>query len=507
MTVRAAVIDVGSNSVRLLVIERGGGPRWRVLREERSMVRLGRGLAPGARLDPVAADAAIAAIVQYEADAKKERADFGAVYATASVRDAADGDAFVARLRRLISFEVRVLSAEEEGVFTFRGASATIDLHEGHSAVCDLGGGSLEVVRAVRGLIVSNESVQLGSLRLVERFGGPAAAAGKRFPAMDRYVRGALARGVSAPQAPIDVMVGAGGGFAASLAMAAARKPTKEVTLAEVARQLERLRAMTPEARTRVPGLEPRRADIIVPGLCVIHALMQRLEAKRFIVHGSGVRDGMALDLLERHGAAGSQETGIAGAAYELAVKCPEALRHMEHVRDLSLELLDSLESHRLLGRGKASTGDARGLLEAGALLHDIGVVVDYKDHHRFSEIIAMRAHLPGWTPRQRRIVALLARHHRKGEVVLGKGGAAELKAADAKLLFRLSAILRAADALDRGHGGDVQRVHVERAADGVWEIVIRADGDLQRELRALWKKGKPLRSLLGGRVRTRVIR
>jgi exopolyphosphatase/guanosine-5'-triphosphate,3'-diphosphate pyrophosphatase len=167
--------------------------------------------------------------------------------------------------------------------------------------------------------------------------------------------------------------------------------------------------------------------------------------------------------------------------------------------------LHESLEAARTGGGWGGLRG--RALLEAGALVHDVGVVVDYKSHHLHSENIVMQARLPGWTERERRIVSLLARHHRKEPAKAGAGGLRGMKPADVQMVLRLGAILRAADALDRSHESRVSSLKVRRGSDGEWELVIRAKRGIGPELAAFWKKGEPLRRMLGGTLRPVVVR
>ena len=217
---------------------------------------------------------------------------------------------------------------------------------------------------------------------------------------------------------------------------------------------LEWLAGMSAERRRTVPGLNPMRADIIVAGLAVTAELLARVEAREVKVSAFGLREGLLLEMAGAEAAPAAVEP--LRLIREFAERCHSDRRHVEHVRELALNLFD------LLGDKLDAAPEERGILEAAALLHDVGQLVSYQRHHRHSYQLILHGDRLPFSPRERQLVALVARyHHGKGPKKRHEEFAA-LPDTDRAIVRRLAGMLRIAEGLDRGHTAIVEKVAIE---------------------------------------------
>jgi exopolyphosphatase/guanosine-5'-triphosphate,3'-diphosphate pyrophosphatase len=224
------------------------------------------------------------------------------------------------------------------------------------------------------------------------------------------------------------------------------------VATGEVETLLEWLTEKTAEQRRLVPGLNPQRADIIVAGLAVTAELLLLVDARTLTVSAFGLREGLLLDMVGERQAPAADPLRL---MREFVERCQCDRRHVEHVRHLALQLFEQLGGE--LGAGPAE----RPLLEAAALLHDVGQLVSYRKHHRHSYQLIMHAERLNLSAGDRLLVALISRYHRKQGPSRKHDEFAALAAEDQAIVRRMSGLLRVADGLDRGHTASVERVNV----------------------------------------------
>ena len=228
-----------------------------------------------------------------------------------------------------------------------------------------------------------------------------------------------------------------------------------------------------------MPGLSSDRADIIIAGVAVIDAMMLVLKANRLFVNGGGVREGLILQAMERHGLLpmSSPPRSWRESVRSFAVACQSDLGHAEHVAGIALTLFDTLKKPL-----KLSARD-RVLLEAAALLHDVGYFIAYSSHHKHSYHLVRHAELFGFSPEERELVAQVARYHRKSLPKLKHQSYASLTDADKCRVDALGGILRVADGLDRGRCSSVRKVRCKLATQEV-RIDVSGAADLSLEIR-----------------------
>lgn len=505
---RIAAIDIGTNSIRLIVAEASPNGRYRVLDDEKEIVRLGKGLDSTGKLDNNAMAHGCATIANMARIARGYGAKVIRAVATSAVREATNGRDFQKRAEQLAGLPIDVISAQEEAALCFRSVSAAFDLSAMTVATIDIGGGSTEIVTASGGLVEQVDLLPIGAVKITERFGGPEAAAGARFDELRQFLEKFVASKLkSAPVRP-QLIIGTGGTFTSLAAMAiqhAARKRDEkappapigalrgyEVKRAELASIIRELRKLPLDQRARFPGLAADRADIIVPGLTILLSLCEALKVKRLRVHDGGIRDGVLLDITSKlfPSAPNLQQTNPAGRAGAIinsvrrfAESCRYDAAHAAHAAKLALSIFDQLAAAisagslrvRALSPAKAAeifSSDSRLLLHASALLLDIGYVVNYDKHHVHSANLILHADLPGLTSEQTRLVALVARFHRGAAPRKRHPMLRDLTKHQRAVVRVLSSIVRVAVGLDRSHTQSIHAVRLVPSADQLRVLV-----------------------------------
>jgi len=505
---RIAAIDIGTNSIRLIVAEASPNGRYRVLDDEKEIVRLGKGLDSTGKLDENAMAHGCATIANMTRIARGYGARVIRAVATSAVREATNGRDFQKRAQQLAGLPIDVISAQEEAALCFRSVAAAFDLSAMTVATIDIGGGSTEIVTASGGLVEQVDLLPIGAVKLTERFGGPEAAAGTRFDELRKFLDKFIATKLkSAPVRP-QLIIGTGGTFTSLAAMAiqrAARKRDEkappapigalrgyEVKRDELASIIRELRKLSLDQRARYPGLAADRADIIVPGLTILLALCEALKVKRLRVHDGGIRDGVLLEITSTlfpsapslHDANPAGRAGaLINSVRRFAESCRYDAAHAAHAAKLALSIFDQLAAAipagslriRSLTPAKAAeifSSDSRLLLHASALLLDIGYVVNYDKHHVHSANLILHADLPGLTSEQTRLIALIARFHRGAAPRKRHPLLRDLTKHQRAVVRVLSSIVRVAVGLDRSHTQSINAVRLVPSADQLRVLV-----------------------------------
>ncbi len=458
---RIGAIDVGTNSIRLIVAEAGPDGGYRILDDEKETPRLGQGLATAGRMTREAMQRAADAIARMKHIAEGYRVEVLRAIGTCAVREASNRDQFLDLVRQRAGLAVQPISAQEEARLAYRSVSRHFNLRDRAVAVVDIGGGSTEVVLSSGGVVEEVYSLPLGAVRLTEQFGGPDAAAGRRYRRLRRAIRRELRRLIGRPPFWPEMVIGTGGTFTTlaniSRARAASVAPVPlrgyEIKRPEARHLADWLREMPLRERVRVPGLSPERAEIIVAGVTIAERVMKHLGVNRLLVHDGGVRDGLLLGMAEALFPQPSAAEGPAdplASARRFAAACGFEEKHCTHVARLAAAVFDQAAAAFPAPPGGWSDPSHRTVLEAAALLHDVGYLINYSKHHQHSYHLIAHADLPGFTPREIRLVANVARYHRRARPKVRHPNFAALPREDRRTVRRLAAILRLADGLDR---------------------------------------------------------
>ncbi len=458
---RLAAIDVGSNSIRLVVAEYEQGAGLNIIDEVKEQPRLAAGVESSGELDPLAMEHAFEALQRMLDVCQRRGVERIRAVATSAVREASNGPEFLARIKSDLGLDLEIIDGRTEALLSYRSVAHHFRLAGNRTLVADIGGGSLELVGAVDGLIEVTDSLPFGAVRLTEKFlDEPKPYRGLKR--LRKKVRKKLRQVLPGNDWTAATVIGSGGSFTNLGRMAAARRgvspdePTHgtSVPAAEVEHLLERLVNMRPEERAQVPGLNPNRADIILAGLGVTAELLHHVEAREVTVSAFGLREGLLLEMAGADPVPASDEP--MRLVREFAERCRTDWRHVEQVRYLSLVLFDRLAE--ILGADSSESL----LLEAASLVHDVGQLVNYKDHHKHSYQLIMHADRLNLSPPDRTKVALISRYHRKKGPSRKHTEFDALPLEDQEVVRRMSALLRVADGLDRGGSATVNRVEVD---------------------------------------------
>jgi exopolyphosphatase/guanosine-5'-triphosphate,3'-diphosphate pyrophosphatase len=505
-------IDVGTNSIHLIVVELD--PHFgtsRTILKAREMVRLGGGaaLARG-HLSKKAVQRGVAAIAKFADAARAAGAVDVRAVATSAVREASNREEFLAAVRATSGVPVEVLSESEEARLIHLGVSRGYPIGDRVACIFDIGGGSTEFIVGDGARPLYLHSVKLGSLRLFDEFlaaGESALAVG----ALRRHVRDVLAPvAAQVRDYRFDLLLGTSGTVMGLAALDAAESGAPSQRAHGYVLRLERLKAlqramlrMTPAERRRMPGMNPRRSDIIVAGNEIVMAILEGLGREDLIVCERALREGIVVDYLERNLAiarrVGDEQTRRFDAAHELAQRFGGEDVHERHVASLCLQLFDGLTDLHHFEPAE------RDVLFAAALLHDVGRAIALSAHHKHGAYVVRNAGLEGWRPEEEELIATLVRYHRKS---LPKPSHPEWAAASPEVkrkILGLGALLRLADGLDRRKLGVVLGVEARAEATGTL-LRVRASQDVTPEIEAALFKSDLFERAFGVPVRCEAV-
>ena len=454
-----AAIDVGTNAVRLEMARPLPAGGLETLHQERDPVRPGEGLfTTGAMPRPVA-DRLLATLRRYAALCRRHRARVRAV-ATSAVREARNRNEIVDRARKEAGLTLEVVSGREEARLICLGV-----LHgaaPAARALCiDIGGGSTEVSSAIGEQPTNLWSVSVGSVRLAQLFDASGVISPKKLKLLRDYAGEAIEEAIPRriPGYPRTAL--GSSGTVRALVGFAAEAGRGHATVKQIQRAVQSLAQLSPDERRR--RFDPRRGDIIVAGGVILEALSKHLNLSAVVAVERGLRHGVLVDL--QRGLSGAIDHSLGGAARLLGRRFYFDENHANQVARLSLSLFDELaDLHKL-------PAAVRPYLEAAALLHDVGNAVSYQRHHRHTQYLIENADIPGLADRERNLVARIARYHRRSNPEVDHAGMGDLSIAEARLVRKLSTLLRVADALDRSHH---QPIKVIRARQAGTEVVLK---------------------------------
>jgi exopolyphosphatase/guanosine-5'-triphosphate,3'-diphosphate pyrophosphatase len=507
---RIAAIDVGTNSVHMIVCRIRPDLSFEVIDREKDMIRLGATALGGRTLSESTITTAFQTLSKFRRLAEAHDVDEIIAAATSAVREAGNGGDFIAAVRRGLGIGVRVISGTEEARLIHLAAAYAADIGKRSAVVIDIGGGSTEITLGTASRLSMSRSFKLGVIRLAERFA-------KSDPLSERDER-RIVRHIRRETRPYLRQIAERGfqrvigtsGTVLSLGTLAARprRPPGDVrnlrvSADDIGRLRKRLTPTSLERRLKLPNLDPRRADLAVTGVILLDTLLDGLGASELTLCDFALREGLVLDYIHRNAAHIRQVDRYPDirrrSVIELAQRCNYFAAHAEQVARLALAIFDGTTGrHELNAR-------AREWLEYGALLHDIGSHISYEGHHKHSYYLVKHGGLRGFDPEEIEIIALLTRYHRQALPKRSHKGFGDLSPNARRGVRLLGAMVRLAEGLDRSHAQVIARLEVTADA-GVLVLHLHPRGDAELELWAAHRHAAPLAALFATDIRFQAV-
>jgi len=486
-----AFIDIGTNSIRMIIIGLKKNRSYTVIREEREVVRLGESVFRKGVLQQKSMKKAITVCRKFVEVAIAFSADEIIAYATCATREAKNQSEFIERLQDEASLNVRVVSGTEEARLVYLGISNGTHIENTPTMFIDIGGGSTEIALGDQYQYQNLETLGIGSLRLTAMFlkdGGKAPISLEIQQQIKGYVKNKTLRAMERLQKqPIELCIGSSGTIInlAEIVRKEYKKNNSKRDLSlkykDLKKIITKLTALDIDKRQKIPGINPERADIIIPGAIILETLMEEFNIKEISVSKFGLRHGMVIDYLQRHGQLREPE-GI-------SVRTRSILRlahtfsinevHASTVQDLVQKLFDSSKTCMLHSYGDTE----RELLSYAAYLHDIGNFISFRNHHHHSYYVISNAELPGFDQMEVTIISLLARFHRKKLPHRKQSELRKLDKQSQRMVIALSILLRIAEKLDRSHSAIIKNAMFEKPTSESITISIYAERDCELEI------------------------
>jgi exopolyphosphatase/guanosine-5'-triphosphate,3'-diphosphate pyrophosphatase len=502
-----AAIDIGTNSVHMIVVRVRPDLSFEVIDREKAMVRLGAGGLDGRALTADAITATLQALSKFKRLAESHQVDQIVAAATSATREARNGGEFLARIERETGIRPRVIAGAEEARLIHQAAVYGVDVGSARAVVIDVGGGSVEITLGTGSSVQLARSFKIGVIRLTERFvkSDPLDEHDERQ--LTRHILGEIDRHCDQIAAiGFDRVIGTSGTILSLGAVAATAQrgtpPTELRNLRISAKQVHRLRkdvvALDLEQRLALPGLDPRRADLVVGGAVLLDTILRRLGASELTLCDLALREGLVLDYIRRNRQQIAHADSIPDirrrSTLELAERCNYAADHAKQVVRLALAIFDQTRAIHAL------TDHEREWLEYAALLHDVGTHISFARHHRHSSYLIRNGDLRGFHPDEIEVMALVARYHRRGTPKKSHDEYARLPAALRRTVRALASILRVAESLDRSHSQSISRLEIRDRGDDLL-MQIHTQGDAELELWATSRHLEPYEQIVGRKV------
>ncbi|MBI2893073.1 MAG: Ppx/GppA family phosphatase [Deltaproteobacteria bacterium] len=457
---RFAAIDVGSNAIRIKVVETSSATHWKEVHASRQPVRLGREVFLTGQIAPASADAAAAAFRGFREALAGVGSSHVRAVGTSAMREAKNKKSVVDRIERESQIRVEIIEGLEEARLIRLGVDRAVELGQGRVLLIDVGGGSVELTGLSDGAQRFASSLQIGTVRLHEAFLGDKPVTRSQEMLLREYLNRVLEPALVAlgPLRPTR-FIGTGGNLERLAVLCPVEQGKKDAIDTGSLRELgPKLARMSAEERRTTYQLREDRADVIVPASYVLTRIADALGAQRIAVPGVGLRDGVLCEMVEKHYGVWDyrrEADALLGGARALGRRFQFDEAHGEHTMKLAARIFDDLKSLHGLG------AEERLELSVAALLHDVGDFIANGGHHKHSHYIIQHSDIGGLPPERRRIVANVARYHRGADPQPDHPNLAGLDKAEIAKVRKLAAILRVAEALDREHREKVSEVSV----------------------------------------------
>ena len=482
---RYAAIDIGSNSIRLEVAEVLPGQPVRILSSDREVTRLGESVFRGGSVSEEAEEQSCAVLARMKELYRKLDVVGVRAVATSAIRDTRNQKEFLARASEAAGTAVEIISGGEEARLIHLGVETSWPAAGKHTLIIDIGGGSAEII-AGEGLRLREAfSKPLGAVRLREIFLRDDPPTPRQLHQMHEYIQEKLAGALAKlGHAEWDRVI-ATSATASTVVSAVTRAPRAKrdeidrmrVSAAQVRKLYETIAELNLAGRRMITGIGPRRAEIIVPGVAVLLEFLREFHVPAVYYSRAGVRDGIIADLAARN--VGAELSRLSRdqrrQVEEMCRRYGVSIEHARKVANISSLLFTALQP---LHEQPPANGK---LLEAAAYLHDVGHFISSVAHHKHSHYVVLNSDMPGFTERERVMIASLCRYHRKSLPNPTHNSFQTLSPEDKRTVTLMTPILRLADNLDRTHEQRIQSLECH-LRDGEVLLQVHSSGDIDLE-------------------------
>jgi exopolyphosphatase / guanosine-5'-triphosphate,3'-diphosphate pyrophosphatase len=466
-----AAVDIGSNSVRLKIAKTNRG-RLESLHEDREVTRLGQSVFANGALDPQAMSQTMQVLRRFHRAAQDYAADRVRVVATSALRDAKNSRAFLDWVRTATGWKVEIISGLEEGRLIHLGILSNARIVHSRALLIDLGGGSCELTLSIDGHIDNMISLPIGAVRLTQTFLHHDPPKKKELEQM----RGIIQREVSRirkriTHSRLQIAVATSGTPAALASLYAARvrgyndSRPQTVPQEAVVKWLKELSRLGLGQRQALPGIGPRRAEIIIAGAMVFAELMHLCNLSSFRYLPLGLRDGLLAQMMADYNGSTAMRERVESERHDALIASAKHygadLAFAQRIRDLAMQLFRRLQSVHQMPPQYADW------LEAAAMLHEVGAYINRSGRRRHTYYVIAHSEVFGYTPLQRRIIATVARYVGKSLPSPTDRIIRLLPPPDQINVPKAAALLRLARALDQGRRGAVRELQVRVHQDG----------------------------------------
>lgn len=487
---RLAAIDVGSNSIHMIVAQADADGAVTTLWRMKEPVGLGRMSFPSRRLSQDAMRTALNTLARFKQAALQRQAERVVAIATSAVREATNGGDLIERAKHEVGLNLKICSARDEARLIYLGVRHACDLKDQPHLIVDIGGGSVEFIVGDGRRASLLESRKLGAARVTAKF--------VHSDPISKSDRDALQRHYDRELAPLSAnilalkpvaAIGTSGTLENIAAMCGTSSTSSEGNGSSSPGTIERdkfdklldvLLVSRTNERARMRGLDDGRKDQILAGAMLVGELFERLQLKRITLCGAALREGILIDYLARHIPDLAIRRDVPDprrrSVLDLARRCDWHQTHSEHVAALCMKFFDELRPLHKLGPVE------RELIEHAALLHDIGWHIGRTGHHKHSMYLIANGDLKGFTADEIQTIANVARYHRKATPKKKHDAYTSLPPKCRKVVDVGTALLRLADGLDRSHAGVITDLRC-RIGDETVNCTLSARSDAELEI------------------------
>ncbi|OQW33574.1 MAG: exopolyphosphatase [Nitrospira sp. SG-bin1] len=484
---KLAVIDIGTNSIHMVLAEILPDASFKILDRFKDITRLGNGVFATKRLSDEAMARALDVLNTLVTLARNKGFDRIIAVATSAVREAQNGGDFVAFIMEQMGLRVRVISGTEEARLIFLGVKNSIALPDGPTLIVDIGGGSVELIVGNPEGLIHGKSLKLGAIRLAEHFLPKTPPSESMMQALEQavltHLREAFASFKIKKFHSLVATSGMAGNIGEVVHYRQTGRPLPQHNLATIS--LKDLRSLETElakssvkARLAIPGLDPKRVDTLLPAAVVLRRLLELSGLNEVTLCDKAIREGVIYDFVARHREGLKAENDIPDVRRRnvigLARRCHAPEAHSQHVAGLALRLFDQTKREHHLGQQE------RTWLEYAAVLHDVGYLINPRQHHKHTYYLIKHSDLGGFTAEEIDVVANIARYHRRALPSLKHEGFDDLTPRIQRVVKILASLLRIADGLDRTHFSLVQAVNVKFGKQMTIEVHLTGDAEME---------------------------